>query len=546
MGNDNDNSTFEFDFGPEFSRNFNDNIEKALNSSDEEAKNAIINEGINVEKKVEELSSANEKSEIVSEETDNTNIIDSSSAGVNDERSQAVDQEYEENTASEFNLQHEGMNSVPTADQVRADDDITDTLVDINADLAKQISDQMDTIGVEKQLNAKKRKIFKIKGGLVLALLCIIGFGFLLGGTKPGNRILMGIGVDASSFIWSAWTGFFDKDVVKTADSDYVDAEDLSSEAVEVDASQIIWPEHPGEGRQEEGVYNILLLGEEAIGSGEGRGRTDVIIIATLNTNNKTIKLTSLMRDTYLQIPGYQDNKLNSAYEKGGVDLLYETIAMNFDIQLDGCALVNFEEFEKIIDSLGGLELTLTSGEAAYLNKTNYISNPEYRNLVEGTQLLNGNQVMGYCRVRKTATITGNNNDYGRTDRHRIVLNAIFDKYKTKSKVELAATLLEILPMITTDIDSDNFEVLLNSFIEMGTMEMEQLRIPADGTFTDNIKVRGMSVVIPDLPSNITILQDFIFGAPITSSTTGTTANSTTGTELDNTTSTVTDSTVTE
>ena len=93
--------------------------------------------------------------------------------------------------------------------------------------------------------------------------------------------------------------------------------------------------------------------------------------------------------------------------------------------------------------------------------------------------------------------------------------------------------------MITTDIDSDNFEVLLNSFIEMGTMEMEQLRIPADDTFTDNIKVRGMSVVIPDLAANITILQDFIFGAPVI---TGTTADNTTDTALDSTTNTVVDS----
>ena len=124
------------------------------------------------------------------------------------------------------------------------------------------------------------------------------------------------------------------------------------------DENTIVWPDHPGEGRREEGVYNILLLGEEAIDSGSARGRTDLIIIATLNTNQKAIKLTSLMRDTLVQIPGFKDNKLNSAYEKGGVDLLYETIALNFDIRLDGCALVNFENFEKIIDRLGGLEIT--------------------------------------------------------------------------------------------------------------------------------------------------------------------------------------------
>jgi LCP family protein required for cell wall assembly len=320
------------------------------------------------------------------------------------------------------------------------------------------------------------------------------------------------MGVNLSGKIWSTGTGNFQGEVQAMEDIDRLEDDDLTSKAEEVDPETIVWSAHPGKGRQEEGVYNILLLGEEAIGAGTSRGRTDVIVIATMNTNTKKLMLTSLLRDTLVQIPGYKDNKLNTAYEKGGVELLYETIALNFDLHLDGCAMVNFEDFEKIIDKLGGLELTLTSGEARYLNSTNYISKPQYRNVRAGTQHMNGNQVLGYARVRKRATITGNNNDYGRTDRHRIVLNAIFEKYKTKSKVDLATIMLGLLPMITTDIDSDNFELLLNAFIEMGTMEITQMRIPADGTFTDNVKVRGMDVLIPDLQENVKILHNFIFG----------------------------------
>ena len=217
------------------------------------------------------------------------------------------------------------------------------------------------------------------------------------------------------------------------------------------------------------------------------------------------------MRDTLVQIPGYKDNKLNTAYEKGDVNLLYETIALNFNIRLDGCVMVNFEKFEKIIDYMGGIELTLTSAEAKYLNRTNYISNPKYRNVVAGTQLMNGNQVLGYSRIRKRAAITGNNNDYGRTDRHRLILDAIFEKYKSKSEVELATMMFKMLPMVKTDIESSTFEKLLSTFIEMRTMKIDQLRIPADGTFTDNVKVRGMDVLIPDLDKNVEILHDFIF-----------------------------------
>jgi LCP family protein required for cell wall assembly len=501
MGKDNANSTFDFDNDAEFNANFYKNIEKVLGEDNVDEKEATKDDN-----------SMKENSEIT---TDGVRYI------------QKGDYFTDTNTEAEgISIEEAAQELLSTSEAT--DLDIDDALSGINASLAKQISEELDHLGASQKKELKKHRWFKIQNGILLTLLCLIGFGFFFGFTKPGNQLLMGMGVNLSGKIWDAWTNEFDAPSKVVEDTDYLDAEDLESDAPEVDPNQIVWPQHPGNGRKEEGVYNILLMGEEAIGSGGNRGRTDVIIIATMNTKNETIKLTSLMRDMYVQIPGFQDNKLNTAYEKGGLELMYETIALNFDIQLDGCAMVNFENFEKIIDQLGGLKITLTAGEAKYLNSTNYISNPQYRNVVAGTQLLNGNQVLGYSRVRKRSTITGNNNDYGRTDRHRIVLNAIFDKYKTESKVELASIMLKVLPMIKTDIDSKNFEVLLNTFIEMGTMEMSQLRLPADGTFTDNVKVRGMSVLIPDLKENVDVLHKFIFGdgtATTADSTPATTSN---------------------
>ncbi|MDF2511696.1 MAG: hypothetical protein K0S04_1562 [Herbinix sp.] len=402
-------------------------------------------------------------------------------------------------------------------------EDVEEQLLSINADLAKHISDEMDSMSkestkensLEETIKEKKQKKvwwMKIQSGVVLTVLSIIGILFFLAFTKPGNNLLLSMGVNLGGTIWAAWTGDFEDGEDVAVDIDYVDDEDLSSKGQEVNPTTIIWPNTSGVGRHEEGVYNVLVLGEEAIGNGDARGRTDVIVVATINTVNKTLKLTSLMRDMLVQIPGYKDNKLNVAYETGGLDLLYETIALNLDLKLDGCVMVNFENFEKIIDEMGGLEITLTNGEADYLNSTNYISDPANRDVVEGKQLLNGNQVLGYARVRKRSTITGNNNDYGRTDRHRIILNAIFEKYKTKNKAELANLMLKYLPMITTDIDSKAFQLILNSYIDMGTMNIEQCRIPADGTFQDNVKVRGMSVLIPDYAANIEVLHSFIFG----------------------------------
>ena len=478
-----DDSKFDFDLDPEFSKNFYENIDKVLSDMD---------------------TANTEDWEIATEDNKDTSVLESNPM------EDLMENEYESHETSMI----DETNPIIGPDE---EEIIDEELLNINASLAQQICQELEDIEHENsqtnEVTEKKHGWLpgwvKIPGGILAALLL---FALFLGLTKPGNQLLMNMGIDIGGMIWDTWTKDFDRGTVSAADIDHLDDDDLKSDAPEIDASQIVWPDHPGDGRMEEGVYNILLLGEEAIGSGSNRGRTDLIIIATLNTNTKEVKLTSLMRDTLVQIPGYNDNKLNSAYEKGGLDLLYETIAINFDIRLNGCVLVNFESFEKIIDELGGLEITLTEGEARYLNSTNYISNPAYRNVKVGKQLLNGNQVLGYSRVRKRATITGKNNDYGRTDRHRIILNAIFDKYKTKSKVELATIMIRVLPMITTDIDSKNFEILLNSFLETGAMEIQQLRIPADGTFTDNIRVRGMDVLVPNLEENVDILHTFIFG----------------------------------
>ena len=261
--------------------------------------------------------------------------------------------------------------------------------------------------------------------------------------------------------------------------------------------------------KNEEHVVNILLVGVEEIG---GASNTDSMIIATMNTKDKSLKLTSLMRDLYVDIPGYSKNRLNSAFSKGGIDLLYETIELNFDVKLDGYVRVGFEDFESIIDRLGGVNISLTEAEAHYLNTTNYISKPQYRKVVAGPQTLNGNQALGYCRIRYISTKDHQSNDYGRTSRQRVVLNALFDKYKSKSLPELSLLLFDILPLISTDITKEEFDTYLRAAVNMGLTEIEDLRIPADNTFEEGY-ARKMAVLIPDLDANIKVLHEFIFGS---------------------------------
>ena len=516
MSKGNTHDTYDFGNDPEFQDNFYKNIDRVLSDINIDVNmesNISVQEGDLETDKDLEINTQDERKNVDIDNEDDDVSLDFDEMTIS-ESIKENDIPLDETTASEITNEDllESDETAAAVEQVNDVETIEDALFDINASLAMQISDELESINTSNKKNKKMSRAMKIQLGVVVGIVSLLSFAFFLGFTKPGNQLLLKMGLNLGGKIWDAWTDDFTQGPDLIDDEDHLEDDDLNSDAQEIDPNEIVWPDHPGYGRQEEEVYNILLLGEEAIESGTARGRTDLIIIATLNKNQKSIKLTSLMRDTLVQIPGYKDNRLNSAYEKGDVDLLYETIALNFNIRIDGCVLVNFEKFEEIIDYMGGLELTLTSSEARYLNNTNYISNPKYRNVVSGTQLMNGNQVLGYSRIRKRAAITGNNNDYGRTDRHRLILNAIFEKYKSKNQVELATMMFKILPMVKTDIERKTFEKLLSTFIEMRTTKIEQLRIPADGTFTDNVKVRGLDVLIPDLDKNINILHEFVFG----------------------------------
>lgn len=266
--------------------------------------------------------------------------------------------------------------------------------------------------------------------------------------------------------------------------------------------------------KAEEDVINILLIGEEAI-QDNGRGRSDSMMIASINQVEKTLSLTSILRDSYVKIPGYKNNKLNSAYTFGGGVLLTQTIEENFGIQIDGYVRVNFDGFETIVDMLGGVNIELGVREAGYLQTTNYISKKKYRTVVPGWNLLNGNQALGYCRVRKVPTITGENNDYGRTYRQRAVLNAIFDKFKTKNPVEMVKIANSLMDYVTTNLTTTEMVTFITTAAYQGTTELRTFRIPADNTFQAEDRYCGGSVgdvLTLDFEENIRLLREFIYG----------------------------------
>ncbi|MBR4344829.1 MAG: LCP family protein [Lachnospiraceae bacterium] len=282
--------------------------------------------------------------------------------------------------------------------------------------------------------------------------------------------------------------------------------------------------------RSEDYVKTYLLFGIEEIG---GASNTDAIVLMSINTKDCTIKLTSLLRDTYVEIPNYYGNKINSVYAHGlrtgetteekknnGATLLMNVIEETYDIEISGYACVNFNSFEKIIDRLGGIDIKLGATEARYLCNTNYISNPSYRYVKEGWNHLNGNQVVGYCRVRKVATLGGANNDYGRTVRHRRVLNAVVEQYKSLSLGEMYSALKDCLGYVFTNITEEQFTEMINNIVENKIFTVNEMRLPVDGLFKDSGKKGKFNgkynvtyaILIDDKKEeNIKALHEFVF-----------------------------------
>ncbi len=334
-----------------------------------------------------------------------------------------------------------------------------------------------------KKLTKKKKKYKGLKVTLIALMVLLAGIAFLIG-TKPGRQ------------------------VIYTAAGNYVFQGVTRNE----EAIQVMNEHNNGDitGRKEEGIYNYLIFGIEEIG---GAKNTDSMMIATVDYKGKSIKLTSLMRDSYVKVPGWKSTKLNAAYAKGGASLLIDTIETNYKIHIDGYASVNFESFEKIVDSIGKVTIELGKKEAKYLNTTNYISNPKNRNVKAGVNELNGNQVLGYCRVRKVETLGGANNDYGRTLRQRRALSAIFDKAKSLNIFKMFSTANECMTYVNTSLTADQIRDIMELVVEEKISDMETLRLPVDGMFRDPKSYEGTTYpLVYDWEKNINELNKFIYG----------------------------------
>lgn len=252
----------------------------------------------------------------------------------------------------------------------------------------------------------------------------------------------------------------------------------------------------------DENVRNILFIGSDAREGLDGQ-RSDSMILFSIDSKNREIKLTSFLRDSYVYIPskGY-NTKLNAAFNYGGAQLLMDTIEYNFGVDIDDYVMVDYDVFIDLVNLLGGITINdVTEKEAKYMQ--NQVNRPNFK---AGTNKnVDGRTAMWYCRIRYV------DNDFGRTQRQRKVITAIISKVTKTNPFKLVDVVKQVLPNISTNIDRNGLLSLgMGAFAYM-RYDIKQQQIPAEGTWW-NQRVNGQDVLKLNYEKNKEILKEFIYG----------------------------------
>ena len=264
-------------------------------------------------------------------------------------------------------------------------------------------------------------------------------------------------------------------------------------------------------------VFSVMMVGVDTRGS-DYEGRSDTMLMVTISRSTKKILITSVMRDIAAEIPGYGTAKLNAAYAYGGIDLLHETLENHLGLSFDRAVVVNFTTVRDAVDAIGGIDVTIDDEEMAAMNQIIWIMNqevfaePAYYDLLEtsGEIHLNGKQALAYARIRYVG-----NADFERTERQRKVLDLMLSKLKHPSPTAIPKILSKAVPELKTNMTTGQLYLLsLEVPVKLIGYDMQKLRLPADGTYSDQTAPDGQMVLAVDFDANLQLYLKTIHDAP--------------------------------
>lgn len=274
-------------------------------------------------------------------------------------------------------------------------------------------------------------------------------------------------------------------------------------------------------------VLNIMLFGEDNK-QDEEFGRTDTMIMLSIDNVHKKLKMTSFQRDTYVYIPGHGYERINASYSLGGAALTIKTIQANFGVKIDRYAVVDFDSFKDIIDTLGGVEMEVTKDEIDYINYQMYKngqSNGKRATITAkpGLVKLNGQEALWYSRNRGLQIGEDGNeigisgDDWDRTARQRKLLTKMVHDLKGAGLSEIVAIVNEIGPKITTNLKKDEIMGLVTNALTYIDYDIVQNYVPSEklwyynGPGDESYDSVGSCILVTDMEAQRKELAKFIY-----------------------------------
>lgn len=269
------------------------------------------------------------------------------------------------------------------------------------------------------------------------------------------------------------------------------------------------------QGTMVEGITNILLVGTDGEYI-EKWNRSDSMMVVTIDSKNKDIRISSIARDTYVDIPGYSTEKLTHAYAYEGIDLLREVFKVNFNLDIDKYIAVNFVSFMDIMDELGGVEVNVEEKDIKEINKYIDACYGYYKNKDEkdkeyitksGVQRLNGYQALAFSRIRYTDSA------FARDNRHREVAESVYKEFAQKG-VETYKKCAEIILNNTkTNISPIEMMNLAYTVLKINDKDIDQFQFPLEEYRNGHIINKQKGWVLEwDKEPNLEAWHKFIFG----------------------------------